>query len=450
MLNKLNDSIGLFYSKNKEIVIILFFAFFYRLFLYLFLYDNATIENDSGTYQYLAQKITNFDLLGYNGERTPGYPLLLFLAFNSVKVAVFYQYILGISTAIIWYKTILNFNFSKKNSLWITLFLQSFLNIFFYESAILVETLSLFFLSIVFYLISNNYLENQRFKIDLLMSLLLGYLTLIKPFFAFIPFLLYGFIVLNNFNFKRIINRRIIILLFSVVSYFGWSYVNKINTESFTSTTFLGYNLAQNCVYFAEKGPKEYSWIYEPYAKYRDQILAKDKNQSAAMAIWDTYTSGVYNYKKLSFADLSNEFGKYATETIKNNPKDYFKQVITKSWLYFWRPNIAMDINRLETKNKQTVFTAIWFIQRKFFNIFKYGFILLVPFYTYRFFKNKKITNEFVLVTIIFATSVLQGLITYGTNARYSFAFEYVMILIGLLFIKNHIKLPKFLSTYLQ
>lgn len=450
MLNKLNDSISFFYSKNKEIIIILFFSFFYRLVLYLFLYDKVTIENDSSTYQYLAQKMTNFDLLGYNGQRTPGFPILLSLSFNSVKVAVFYQYVLGIITAIFWYKTILNFNFSKRNSLWITLFLQSFLNIFFYESAILVETLSLFFLSIVFYLISNDYFENQRFKIDLLMSLLLGYLTLIKPFFAFIPFLIYGFIVIKDFNFKRIINKRIIILLFSVVSYFGWSYFNKINTGSFTSTTFLGYNLAQNCVYFAEKGPKEYSWIYEPYAKHRDLILAKDKNQSAAMAVWDTYFSRVYDYKKLSFANLSNEFGKYATETIKNNPKDYFKQVITKSWLYFWRPNIAIDIDRLETKNKQTVFNVIWFVQRKLLNIFKYGFVLLVPFYLYRFFKNKKITNLFILVSIIFTTSILQGLITYGTNARYSFPFEYVMILTGLIFIKNHIKLPKFLSIFLQ
>lgn len=450
MLNKVKEQICLFTSKNKEIVILLFFSFFYRFILYLFLYDEVTIENDSETYQYLAQKITNFDLLGYNGQRTPGFPILLSLGFNSVKLAVFYQHILGIITTLFWYKTILNFNFSKINSLWITLFLQSFLNIFFYESAILVETLSLFFLSIVFYLISNNYLENQRFKIDLLMSLLLGYLTLIKPFFAFIPFLLYGFIVLKDFNFKRIINKRIIILLFSVISYFGWSYFNKINTGSFTSTTFLGYNLAQNCVYFAEKGPKKYQWIYEPYAKYRDIILEKDKNQSAAMAIWDTYSSGVYNYKKLSFADLSIEFGKYATETIKNNPKDYFKQVINKSWLYFWRPNIAIDVDRLESKNKQIVFNIIWFVQRKLFNIFKYGFILLVPFYVYRFFKNKIITNEFILVTIIFATSILQGLITYGTNARFSFPFEYVMILIGIIFIKNYFKLPKFLNTFLQ
>lgn len=446
---KFKESINLFAFKNREFIILILFAIFYRVILNLFLYDKIIIENDSVTYQNLAKRITDFNLLGYNGERTPGYPILLLLGFNSVKIVVLYQHVLGIIAALFWYKTILNFNFSKRNSLWIAMFLQSLFNIYFYESVILVESFCLFFLSIVFYLISNNYIDNQSFKVDLLMSFLLGFLTLIKPFFAFIPFIIYGFIVLKNFNFNRIINPRIIVVFFSLVSYFGWSYVNKINTGTFTSSTFLGFNLSQNCVYFAEKGPKEYQWIYKPYAERRDLILQKDKNQSAAMAILEIYTIGVYDYKKLSFAEMSNELAKYSIETIKNNPKDYFKQVITKSWLYFWRPNIAIDDQGFKSKKQQIVFNSIWFVQRKLFNIFKYGFILLVPFYLYQFFKNKIITNEFILVVIIFATSVLQGLITYGTNARYSFPFEYIMILIGIIFIRNHLKLPYGLNKFL-
>ena len=450
MSSKSKAFFDLFFRNNKEYIILIIFAICYRLILNLFLYDKIIIENDTVTYQNLAARIADFNLFGYNGERTPGYPFLLLLAGNSVKVVVLYQHILGIISALFWYKTILNFNFSKKNSLWIVLFLQSFLNLYFYESVILVESFCLFFLSIVFYFISNNYIDNQSFKIDVLMSFLLGFLTLIKPFFAFIPFIIYGFIVVKNFNFRRIVNRRIIVVFFSLISYFGWSFVNKINTGTFTSSTFLGFNLAQNCVYFAEKSPKEFQWIYEPYAKRRDLILEKDKNASAAMAILEIYTIGVYDYKNLSFAQLSNELAKYSIETIKSNPKEYAKQVVTKSWLYFWRPNIAMDITGFKSKNQQLVFDSVWFVQRKLLNIFKYGFILLVPFYFYKFFKNKIITNEFILVTIVFFTSVLQGLITYGTNARYSFPFEYIMILVGILFIKNHIKLPKFLSTFLQ
>lgn len=436
--------------KNKEYIIVILFAIFFRLLLNLFLYDQVVIVNDTVTYQNLAERITNLNLSGYTGERSPGYPFFLILAFNSVKIAVLYQHILGIITALFWYKTVVNFKFSKKNSLWITLFLQSFLNLYFYESVILVESLCLFLISIVFYLISNNYIDNRNYKIDFLMSFLLGCLTLIKPFFVFIPFMIYGFIILKNFSFKRIISLRISILLFPLISYLGWSYVNKINTGTFTSSTFMGFNIAQNCVYFAEKGPKKYEWIYEPYAERRDLILKKDKNESAAMAIWEIYTIGVYDYKKLSFAEMSNEMGNYAIETIKNNPKEYFKQVVTKSWWHFWKPSIAIESSYLKSKEKELFYDVFWFIQRKFFNIFKYGFLLLVPFYVYRFFKSKLITNELIIVTIIFATSALQGLVTYGTNSRYSFPFEYLMILVVLLFVKNNIKLPRFLDIYLQ
>lgn len=450
MQSKFLHNAFVFFEQQKEIFVLLFFGIFYRLLLYFFFYNTITIENDSETYQYLAQRISEVNLVGYNGQRTLGYPILIFLSFNSLKLLVFYQHVLGIISSVFIYKTILNFNFSKSNSLWIVLFIQSFISIFFYESAVLVETITLFFTTLIFYFLTDNFIHKNNFKLDILMSFLLGYLTLIKPFFAFIPFVIYGFIVLKNFKIKQIINKRIVLLLFPVLVYFGCSYLNKINTGSFTSTTFLGYNLAQNCVYFAEKGPKKYNWIGKPYAKRRDEILKKDINNSPAMAIWDTYYGGDYDYKKLSFADLSIEMQKYSVENIKNNPKDYLKQVITKSWLNFWRPSISLNEKQFINKKSESVFNGVWFLQRKLFNIFKYGFILLIPFYFYKFIKNKVINNELITVTIIFTTSILQGLITFGTNARYSFPLEYLMILVGLVFIKNNIKLPKFLSTYLQ
>ena len=326
--------------------------------------------------------------------------------------------------------------------------MQSFMNLYFFESSILVETLTLFVLSIVLYYVSADYIDNHSIKLDLWLSFLLGYLTLIKPFYAFIPFLIYGFIVLKGFKFQRLINKRIILLLFPLLAYFGTSYFNKMNTGSFTSTTFLGYNLAQNCVYFAEKGPKEYAWISRPYAEHRDLILKNHPKESAAMAIWDTYYSGAYEYKKLSFAQLSEEMAQYAKATIKNNPGDYLKQVATKSWFHFWSPTISINEEKLNSHSKQFFFTHYWFVQRKLCNVFKYGFVLLVLFYGFTFMKNRVITNELILVAIVFAASVLQGLVTYGTNARYSFPFEYVMILVGFVFFKNHFKLPKYLKYF--
>ena len=361
MQNKFSLTNNSFYIKNKEIIILLFFGICYRLLLHFFIFDAIIIENDSETYQYLAQRISDFNLENYNGQRTLGYPILIFLSNNSVQLVVLFQHILGVITSLFIYKTILNLNFSKSNSLWIVIFLQSFLNIYFYESAIIVETITLFITSILFYYITNNFINKSNFKLDVLVSFIFGYLALIKPFYAFIPFIIYGFIVLKNFKIYNIVNKRIVLLFFPMLVYFGCSYLNKINTGNFTSTTFLGYNLAQNCVYFAEKSPKKYEWIVKPYAKRRDLILKKDKNQSAAMAIWDTYCGGDYDYKKLTFADLSTEMQKYAVATIKNNPKEYVKQVVTKSWLYFWRPSISLNEKQFTSSYKKQAFNILWF-----------------------------------------------------------------------------------------
>ena len=53
------------------------------------------------------------------------------------------------------------------------------------------------------------------------------------------------------------------------------------------------------------------------------------------------------------------------------------------------------------------------------------------------------------MVVVVFAGSVLQGLVTCA-NDRFSFPFEFAMIVVVLLFVKNYVTLPKFLNTYLQ
>ena len=88
----------------------------------------------------------------------------------------------------------------------------------------------------------------------------------------------------------------------------------------------MGVYLSQNCVRFAEKSPDEYNWLAEPYAYYRDKSIAENKN--LAMSIWYAYGDGAYDEYGLEFSELSEALKEYAIVTIKNNPKDYFHQVV--------------------------------------------------------------------------------------------------------------------------
>lgn len=447
MLNNLLNSRLFSFTKSKEIKLLVLICSIFRILFFAF-YLHVTKVPDSFAFMDLTERLLDFNLVDYQGERSLGYPIFLFFAFGSWKLAVVYQFLVGIITAVFWYKTLLKLDFSSRFSFWFTLFLQSFLCYFFYETTILVEPLLLLFISVLFYELANNYLAKQKLKLDIYMGFLLAYLVLIKPFFAFLPFMIYGFFVLKNFEIKKIIGQKLIIILFPLFAYFGWSYVNKLNTGYFVSTTYYGLNISQNCVYFAEKGPKEYDWIAKPYKKHRE--IAIKENKDVAMTIWYAIASGEFEYKDLSFADLSNELGKYGKATIKNNQKDYWEQVITRSWFDFWKPYDIKTYIEYKIPAIEYIFSAIWNFQMILIYIFKFGFLFLTPFYLIKFLKDRKIGIELLIVTSVFATSVLQGVVTYGTNAKYAYPFEYLMIIVILLFIKNHVRFSKRLNKILQ
>lgn len=440
MLKKVLESKFFFFTNSLEIKLLVIFGLFFRLVLFAF-YLHSTNLPDSWSFIELGDRMLRFNISGYNGQRSPGYLLLYLLAFGSGKLVAVYQFFIGIITTVIVYKTLLKYSFPKKASFYITIFTQSFLHIFFYETAILVESLTLFLISLIFYLISDGYFENKTIRKEIVMALLLAFLVLVKPFYAYLPFIIYGFAVIKNFSFKKIISQKILILILPLFCYFSWSYVNKVNTGYFVSSTFLGLNIAQNCVHFAEKAPKEYDWIAKPYVKHRE--MAKAQNKDIAMTIWYAYEAGDFGRKDLSFADMSNELGKFGKETIKNNPKDYWKQVIFISWTDFWNVFDMKKYIPFRLPLADDFFSIIWIVQKAILTVFKYVFLLLVPYYFFLFFRNRKITNELVTVTVIFATSVLQAIVTFGTNSKYSFPFEYLMVIVVFLFVKNNLTSSK-------
>lgn len=426
------------FYKCKDINFIYLFAIglLYRLLVFIGFYTHITMYPDSEGYIELSNLITSFELEGYNGQRSLGYPLLISLAFGNLYVLVFYQFILGSITTLFWYKILLNLHFSKKTSVILSLFLMSFIHVFFYETAVLVEALTLFIISIVVVILTSDYFKQSALKREILLGILLGILVLIKPFYAYLPFLIYGVYIYKNFNFKNIFSPRLLIFMLPIMVYFGWSYVNKLNTGHFVSTTFFGLNVAQNCVYFAEKGPDNYNWISDPYVEYRD--LSIKENKDVAMAIWYAYDNGAYDKFNLDFAEFSKELGTFAKLTIQSNPLDYLEQVVMRSWVDFWKTSIYWNTNNFNSEGANKVFLFIWLIQKTILVFLKLIFVMISPFLVVYWIGTKKNSMAGFLALFVLVPSVLQALITYGTNSRFSFPFEFLMIMVVTLIIKNN------------
>lgn len=433
-------------SKNLKLLITIEILF--RLVLFLIFYTSVTIYPDSEGYLDLAKRLSNFDLSNYNGLRSPGYPLLISFVNSNLYAVLFIQFGLGIVTSVFQYKTLIHLNFTKRNSLIITLFIGSFLNVFFFETCILVETFVLFLMSAFVYLLSKTPFQNQSLKFDFLMSFILGYLVFIKSFYIFIPFLLLFWLVLNRLNFKSIFLKGFVILIFPMLSFLGWSYVNKVNIGQFSSSGISGLYLAQNCVYFAEESSKEFDWISKPYVAYREKSIRE--NRDVAMAIWYAYEDGAYDEYNLSLPQFSAELGKFAKATIKENPFAYLKQVVTKSWFDFWKPTINWNYDGFNFNYASKILFGVWFLQSVLMVLIKAGFIFIFCFQLVQFMKSRKLVFEFLLSSIIFSASILQALATYGTNNRFSFPFEFMMIISVVYFLKTSFKLPNKLNTWLQ
>ena len=421
--------------KKYPISILVILSLVFRV-LFYYLNQKILLPNDSQTYIDLAKLISSGSIKGYFGGRSPGYSLLISFLGNSLQFVVFFQIVIGIFSTVLWYKILNHFKCDSFVSLTISLFFSSFLHVLSYENAILIETINLFLITLLIYYILKNHILKIAFC--------LAILVLLKPFYIYLPFVIFTYFVYNNFNLKNIIKQKLLLLILPLLVFVSWSYVNFVNTGYFVSSTYFGLNKIQNCVNFIEKAPEEFKWIKEPYLKQRD--LHSEKGLGSPMCIWYAVDKGDFDYKNLSFPQLSNEFGKCADITIKNNFGLYIKQVIFLSFKEFW--NVEMVSANTFENSKGLI--HIWNLERIFLRLIKILFLFLIPVYIFRFLKNRLFSIELLLVLIVLSTAILQALVVYGSNARYSFPFEFIMITIVLLFIKNNFFSKKNEATYIK
>ena len=425
------------------LIILLFVA---KLFFFLG-YNTFSEAPDSWAFNHFVTELINNDFDDYVGERTPGYPYVIYLLNHDKILVVLVQMLMGIVTAVFWFKTLLNLKFSEKVAFYVTLFSSLYLQIFFFETFILAESFMLLLNSVVFYILLNNYFQKKQILVEIILSILITILILVKPFFIFYPFLIFALYLIKNFSFKKFIFIQLIIFILPMYAYFSWcSFVEK-KIGYFEPTAYFGLNLAQNCLYFAEKGPKEYDYIAKPYVKYREEML--QNGEDASMAIWKVCGNRHLAPKYIKFADVTNELGKYAKATIACNLGDYFYYSITNSWFDFWKVFDMKPYMKFEDNSFNLVVSVINTIQILVVLILKFIFLLLSFYYLYDLIKNRKINNVMVLLAFIHAAAILQALVVYGTNAKYAFPYEFFMLVVVLLFLKekfNWFSKPQYIS----
>lgn len=360
------------------------------------------------------------------GERSPGYPFLILLCGNNKTLVVALQLVLGVFLGILFYYLLQRLQFSPRVSFILPLLLPLYLPVFWYETFVLVESVALLVVTFVFYLFYPLYHGTQMRKSSFWLFVgCLSFLVYLKPFYILLPFLIVGVLMLKNRSVFGDAKRHFKVLFFPIVSYCSWSLIVFWFTGFFVSTTFFGLNKAQNCVYFAQKGPREYQWLIDPYVRRREEAIRN--NQDVAMSIWYAVNAGDYAYKGLRFSELSSIMSDFATQTIQQNPMDYLHQVITRSWWDFWR-SFDGKINYRMLRG-DGYFESVYQLELVLNRLLKLLFLGLGTRALFRVFLNKKGDYWTAIAFIIISVSIVQGLVTYGENARFSYPFELLMFL---------------------
>lgn len=423
MLKKLNTYINKF-----PLAILLSYGIILRLLVFIF-YHDVTIFPDSEDYTNLSQYLLNFSLENYTGERTPGLPFLIALVGGNIYATVFIQTLLGLLSLY------LIFDFSKtktgniQTAFWIAIITTSFLHFVFYEFAILTETLTLFFLILSFWYIQKFEIlkPTTALKHYLILSVILSFLYLIRPMFIYVPIGFSLFYLVKNFNFgiKQILLKTVTLSLLPLLTFYGWCSLNEKNIGQFTSSYYIGINLAQMTTSFFEKASDEDKLIRDVFVKQRDYIEENLPYYKYPMTAWYAYDE-LIEETDLTRHELILEFGRISKELIRNNPELYAKQVFVSFTDFWFTTTLLWNVDKFENSFIQKALIGLWiYVQSYLLIILNILFLIFSIKKLFQFLKSKCqiLDLDLLIVAIVLSGALAQALVAYGSNSRFSFPY---------------------------
>lgn len=432
-LLKFNNLSQMFKSENSLLIILIFISIIIRVLIMINI--APSIRADTSAYTKLANYIwfNNFSL--HDGLKTPGYSLIIILAGLNLKVTTIIQHFMGILNVIMLYR-ITEF-FTNKNKIIpfiVGILYTTYITFLAFESTILSELVTIFWILAVFYLII-KILDRLNNKLSInfliiLMGLTSALLILTRPLYMYLPILIGAFlIILKFFDFltlKRLVYSLILFFGIQIIITSGWKFTNYLTIGKFTNSTFLGYGLTNKIGSYIESYDESHNKIVEIFIKERDKRLSE--GEQVVNTIWHCYEEMLQN-TGLSHVELGEELKSICFKVIKNNPLLYFKSVII-SFINFWKPYNPQPIK--EDSLPLLYITISKYQQFIFFFIEILFFIIPIIFLKYR--KRVKLSNQKLFYILlgyftIFSACILQALVEHG-QSRYSIPTDPLLLML--------------------
>lgn len=386
----------------------------------LFVYYEPVTYEDSGTYQRLAQQIVAMDFTGFDGQRTPGYPLVIALVAENNYLLWFIQSIMALMTSWLVYVLMKRAGVSTGWALVGAVINLLTLNALFFEPAIMTETFTALLVVWVSYLMALIVTGKANFRSPWLLGLATSLLVLTRPqYIVLIPIFA---LLLWFFVRQQRAKTAVIFFLVALGPVLGWAGFNKHQTGYFSTTTLLGYNLSNHSGTFMERAPDEDAVLRDIYLKYRDRKIAE--TGSHHMTIFRARQE-LLQATGLSEIDLSREFQRISVNLFKAYPTDYLRSV-GKAWLIYWTEPNYWHLDKIKHTGVASVLQSVWKVQHPLLRGLNVVFVFLSLYITWHFlvFMRSGAMSDALRVALVLAinvisVSVMQALVEYGDNGRY-------------------------------
>ena len=293
--------------------------------------------SDTHSYRRLANAILAPHWKGYDGTRTPGYPLVLAL-FGPDERVYLAQLAMGlVITLLLFY-----IGWQVSGKVWFggAIALAHSLNLgqLLFEANLLTETPTTFWFMLSLAGAAFWLYHPEQCSIWLVCGL--GFTTtaaaLTRPLFIYLPFwiLLYLLIDVRRLRFILQAVQRAVVFLLPVALLFGL-WVNFIHSRfhDWALTTMTGYHMVQHTGSYFEDVPDQYAALRDTYIKYRDAQVALHGTQ--ANAIWDAIPE-MTKVSGMTFFDLNRTLQRISTRLILEHPGLYLRDCL-EGWWMFWR-----------------------------------------------------------------------------------------------------------------
>ena len=265
----------IFYSPSDLRISYLIIFVFAVILLITLILAGPNIYPDSKGYIDYANGILQFNFVSPGAIRTPGYPLFIALTWFIIGKGYFQliivQIILNALSQILLIKIL--FRADLKNLVILSLLLYNLSPLSYASLNILTETLTIFLLlAIVFLLVEYN--KNNNGQIIYYVSLLIMLLIFTRPQFVFV-FIAAGFFLIYRKKYKC----GLLIITSILLMVISWSLVNNKYNKYPGFTSLMGYNLIDHTGYFIEYARELNPVFVDIYLKSRKDKMANNNGR---------------------------------------------------------------------------------------------------------------------------------------------------------------------------